>query len=91
MPEHVHEWRQVLGMPDNEVPFYCIHVCDERISWDEITRRLNAVERLSAYAGREFDEWIDFDDGSSETIGYRVELIVAEMFGKKSAAALEGE
>lgn len=59
MPEHVHKWKWVYGLGDG-IAAAC--ECGVHLAPEEVNRRLNATERLSAedakaaseFAGRSF-------------------------------------
>ena len=72
MPEHVHEWdvSWLMKHADNAFhnPVRC--ECDERIDWNEIVRRLNATEKLSAEDAIALDDYADHPDPAIKGNGY---------------------
>ena len=77
MTDHVHEWGADVG--DGIVALCKDPTCHESLDWDEIDRRLNATERLSAEDAIEIAKSRGdiFDDEADTLEAY--------------AAALEGE
>jgi len=51
MTEHVHDWGADVG--DGIVALCKDPTCHKSLDWDEIDRRLNATDRLSAEDARE--------------------------------------
>ena len=81
MTEHVHEWKPEYDVEVYGESFQC--GCGDMMATDEIARRLNATERLSA------EDALDASEDSYEANSLPAPKHVAAL--KAYASALEGE
>ena len=86
---HTHKWGWLdggeLGTPISEWVMHCDDVnCKATLTWDEVERRLNAVEMLSREMALEFSlaqaqaaliEWERFDDALRTLGGVDVDFV----------------
>ncbi len=61
MAEHVHEWTH-NGFDYEDGASCAVPDCKEWLSTEEITRRLNATERLSAEDAQRVSQFVRLDD-----------------------------